>query len=157
MAIAVSVQRYLDGRGLSYDVVMHERTSRAVDTADVSAIPQDNLAKGVLMKRQDGYILAIVPASHQVDLDAVARFIRHPIGLATEEEVAALFADCEAGSIPPVGRAYGLDSVLDERLEGLNDVYFDGGDHCTLVHVNGRDFRRLTADVPHAPIATRNH
>ena len=52
MAIALSLQRYLDGRGCSYDVVPHERTLHATDTADVSDVPKDNLAKGVLMKRR---------------------------------------------------------------------------------------------------------
>jgi Ala-tRNA(Pro) deacylase len=61
------------------------------------------------------------------------------------------------GAIPPVGSAYGLTSVIDDRLEGLNEIYFDGGDHRTLIHLNGRDFHRLTADVPHAQIAVRNH
>lgn len=157
MAIALSLQRYLDGRRCSYDVVSHERTLHATDTAHVSDVPQDNLAKGVLIKRKDGYLLAIVPASCQVDLDALAGFIRHPVGLATEEEVAAVFADCEVGAIPPVGNAYGLTSVIDDRFEGLNEVYFDGGDHQTLIHLKGRDFHRLTADVPHAQIAARHH
>lgn len=157
MAIALSLQQYLDGRGCLYDVVSHERTLHATDTADVSDVPKDNLAKGVLMKCKDGYLLAVVPASCQVDLDAVASFIRHPVGLATEEEVTTVFADCDVGAIPPVGSAYGLTSVIDDRLEGLNEVYFDGGDHRTLIHLNGRDFHRLTADVPHAQIAVRNH
>ena len=91
-----------------------------------------------------------------MDLDAVSNFIRHPIGLATEEEVAAVFADCEVGSIPPVASAYGLTSVMDDGLEGLKEVYFDGGDHCSLIRINGRDFHRPTADAPHAQIAVRN-
>ena len=157
MAIALSLQRYLDGRGCSYKVVPHERTHHAADTARVSDVSQDNLAKGVLMKRKDGYLLAIIPASCHVDLDAVAAFIRHPVGLATEEEVAAVFADCEVGSIPQVASAYGLTAVMDDGLDGLNELYLDGGDHCTLVHLNGRDFHRLTADVPHAQIAIRTH
>lgn len=157
MAIALSLQRYLDGRGCSYDVVFHERTLHATDTADVSDVPKDNLAKGVLMKREDDYLLAVVPASCHVDVDAVSSFIRHPVSLATEEEVIAVFADCDVGAVPPVGSAYGLNSVIDDGLEGLNEIYFDGGDHRTLIHINGRDFHRLTADVPHAQIAVRNH
>lgn len=157
MAIALSLQRCLDGRGCSYEVLPHERTLHAADTARVSDVPHDNLAKGVLMKRKDGYLLAIVPSSCHVNLDAVADFIRQPVGLATEDEVAAVFADCEVGSIPPVPSAYGLTSVMDDGLQGLRELYFDGGDHCTLIHINGRDFHRLTADVPHAQIAIRIH
>lgn len=157
MAISISLQKFLDGRGVSYDVVLHERTLCSTDTAAASSIPEDNLAKGVLIRRKDGYLLAIVPASCHVELEAIADWIKQPIGLATETEVSQIFQDCELGSIPPVGGAYGLPAVMDNSLEGCRDIYFEGGDHRTLVHVNGREFHRLTADVPHASISARNH
>ena len=68
----------------------------------------------------------------------------------------AIFNDCEPGSVPPVAAAYGLDAVMDDRLGGLSDIYFEGGDHCTLVHLAGRDFDRLMADIPHARIGERS-
>ena len=157
MSIAISVQQYLDGRGVPFEVMTHDRTTSSLATAHVSSIPEDNLAKGILIRRKDGYLLAIVPASCDVRLNELGRWLTQPVGLATEDEVAAIFRDCEPGSVPPVAGAYGLTAVMDERLEGLNDIYFDGGDHCTLVHVTGHEFHRLTANVPHAPIGARSH
>ena len=118
MAISQSLQQFLDGRGVPYEVVPHERTLRSSDTARVSSIPEDNLAKGVLMKRKGGYLLAIVPASCHVRLEAVAEWMKQPVCLATETDVASVFDDCELGSIPPVAGAYGLSAVMDESLEG---------------------------------------
>ena len=34
--------------------------------------------------------------------------------------------------------------VLDESFGDAADIYFEGGDHKTLIHVSGRDFRDLT-------------
>ena len=157
MAISQSLQQYLDGRGVAYEVVPHEHTLRSSDTARASSIPEDSLAKGVLMKRKGGYLLAIVPASCHVRLEAVAEWMKQPVGLATETDVASVFDDCELGSIPPVAGAYGLPAVMDESLEGYSDIYFEGGDHRVLVHLTGRDFHHLTAEVPHARIGQRNH
>jgi Ala-tRNA(Pro) deacylase len=157
MAIALSLQQYLDGLGVPYEVMTHDRTLRSSDTAQASAVPEDSLAKGVLIKRKDGYLLAILPATCHVQLDAIGAWLRQPIGLATEAEAANIFGDCELGAIPPVAGAYGLPAVMDDSLEGMNDIYFEGGDHRTLVHVTGRDFHRLTADVPHAHIGARDH
>ena len=36
-----------------------------------------------------------------------------------------------------MGNAYGLDVVLEESLAGLEEVYFEGGDHRSLVKVGG--------------------
>lgn len=149
MAIAQSLERFLDKRGVSYDLAMHEQTGCSVATARAGAIPETNLAKGVLVKRKNGYVLAIVPASCDVQLDTLGGVVGQPVGLATEEEVSEVFSDCVPGSVPPVGAAYGLASVLDDHLEGLNDIYFEGGDHCTLVHLRGSEFHRLMAGVPH--------
>ena len=123
MGIANSLQRYLDSRAVAYDVITHNRTKSSLATAHVSSIPEANLAKGVLIRRKDGYLLAIVPASCAVQLDEVGRWLKQPVGLATEEEVAATFADCESGCVPPVAGAYGLPAVMDDRLEGLRDQH----------------------------------
>lgn len=157
MTISTSVQEILHNRGVAYECLTHKRTVRASDTAEVCSIPGDNLAKGVLLKRKGGYLLAIVPASHHVRLEAVADWLKHPVGLATEAEVASIFDDCEIGSIPPVAGAYGLPAVMDDCLEGFRDIYLEGGDHRTLIHMSGREFHRLTAEVPRAHISARNH
>jgi Ala-tRNA(Pro) deacylase len=134
----------------------HERTLCSSATAHASSIPEDNLAKGVLMRRDDGYLLAIVPASRHVQIEALANWLQQPIELATETEASMIFGDCELGSVPPIAGAYGLMAVMDDSLEGFNDIYFEGGDHRTLVHVTGRDFHRLMLEVPHAHISVRD-
>lgn len=157
MAIALTLQKFLEGRGVSYDVLPHDRTLRSSSTAEVSGIPNCNLAKGVLIKRKDGYMLAVVPASNHVQLDELGSWLKQPVGLATEAEVAKVFSDCDLGAVPPVGGAYGVQAVMDDALEGFHDIYFEAGDHRTLVHVTGRQFHDLMADVPRAHISARNH
>lgn len=157
MTIALSLQQYLDGQGVPYEVMTHERTMRSTQTAKASSVHGNNLAKGVLMKCEDQFILAIVPASRHVRLEALANWLDHPVGLASEAEISRIFSDCELGSIPPVAAAYGLIGVMDDTLQGYDDIYFEGGDHRSLVHIKGVEFSRLMAGVPHAHISGRNH
>jgi Ala-tRNA(Pro) deacylase len=157
MGIALSLKQYLDGQGAPYDIMTHERTVRSSATAKASAIPESRLAKGVLIKHKDGFLLAIVPASRHVQLDAVGEWLQQPAALATEAEVSRVFADCERGSIPPVAAAYDLAAVIDDSLEGIDDIYFEGGDHTSIVHLKGSDYQRMMATVPHAHISRRNH
>jgi Ala-tRNA(Pro) deacylase len=124
-------------------------------TAHVCNVPEDNVAKGVLLRRKEGFMLAIVPASRQLALGELGEWLHEPVGLATEGEVRGVFRDCDPGCVPPVAAAYGLRCVMDDSLEGLEHIYFEGGDHKTLVHMTGRDFRRLMARVPHVDIHSR--
>jgi Ala-tRNA(Pro) deacylase len=153
MAIAITLQQYLEVQGVPYDVLEHKRTGCSARTADASHVPGECLAKGVVIKHKEGYVLAVVPASRQVRLEEVGRLLARPVALATEEEACALFPDCEHGAVPPIAAAYGLRAFVDASLEGRPDVYFEGGDHQALVHVTGGQFHRLFADVPHGQLA----
>jgi Ala-tRNA(Pro) deacylase len=106
-----------------------------------------------MLEDSEGYVMAVLPATHKVDLGAVHRQLNRTLGLATDRELTDLFKDCEPGAIPPLGRTYGVETILDESLDGLQDIYFEAGDHITLVHVTGRDFLRLMADAPRAKIS----
>ena len=48
---------------------------------------------------------------------------------------------------------YALDAIVDDSLEGQPEIYLEGGDHRTLVHVHGDRFRALMKDAPHGAIA----
>ena len=149
MAIAITLQQYLSSQGLAYDCVEHQPTGCSIRSAEASRLPGDSLAKAVVLKRRDGYIVAIVPASRHVKLEEVGAWLRQPVGLADEAEIAPLFPDCAPGAVPPVAAAYGLRSLVDESLEARSDVYFEAGDHRTLVHLTHDQFHQLMRKVPH--------
>ena len=156
MTISCALHLYLNRAGIPYQVTLHERTHCALQTARSVSISADALAKGVLLRRANGYVLAIVPASRQVRLEDVGSCLHEPVCLATETEVSELFDDCSTGSVPPIGEAYGVQTIVDERLEGLSDIYFEAGDHYSLVQIKGLDFDELTADILHAQISTHH-
>jgi Ala-tRNA(Pro) deacylase len=153
MAIAESVQSHLNREGIRYEVITHEHTRDSSHSAQAAHIPGDQLAKCVMLEDSEGYVMAVLPATHKVDLGAVHRQLNRELVLATDRELTDLFKDCEPGAIPPVGRAYRMETILDESLDGLQDIYFEAGDHITLVHVTGQDFLRLMADAPRAKIS----
>jgi Ala-tRNA(Pro) deacylase len=75
--------------------------------------------------------------------------------MAGEEQVETLFPDCEPGSIPALGAAYGLDAVVDDSLSEQQELYLEGGDHAHLVHISGADFRKLTEGAQHGQFTRR--
>lgn len=143
MTIARKLQDYIAGKGIHYDTVAHHRTSTSSQSAQAAHISGRKLAKSVLLHHEKGYALAVVPSSHRLEIDTLQDVIDGRLGLASEDEVGELFSDCDIGAVPPVGAAYDVPVILDESFDGEGDVYFEGGDHKTLVHVTGGDFRNL--------------
>src|SRR5438552_17804642 len=116
MGIAITLQEYLSDQGIDYEVMAHERSNSSLHTVEASHVPRDRLAKGVVLTREGGYVMAILPASCKVRLDAVAQMVQCSVGLATEDEISSLFPDCETGAVPPIGAAYALDCIVDDDL-----------------------------------------
>ncbi|WP_269931248.1 aminoacyl-tRNA deacylase [Aminobacter sp. HY435] len=143
MTIARKLQDYINGKGVQFDTVAHHRTSTTSQSAQAAHVPGRLLAKSVLLHHETGYALAVVPSSHRVELNTLQEVIDKRLGLASEDEIGQLFNDCDIGAMPPVGAAYDVPVILDESLSVDGDVYFEGGDHKTLVHVTGAGFRDL--------------
>lgn len=152
MGIALTLEQYLDRQGIAYDAKKHDRTDCAAQSAAVSKVDVNCMAKAVVLSTRNEHVVAVVPASRKVELAKVGGCIGQPVALATEPDLAELFPDCEAGAIPPVGAAYGLRTVVDDSLEEHQDLYFEAGDHRTLIHMSGDEFHRLMRTVPHGQI-----
>jgi Ala-tRNA(Pro) deacylase len=149
MSIARTVKGFLESHQLNYEILQHPHTSTSTETADAAYIWQDQLAKSVLLEDEQGYVMAVLPASHRVDLAALRRTLGRNLRLAEETEFAELFSDCEVGAIPPLGDAYGIQVVYDDYLTRLGSVYFEGGDHEDLVYMGGDDFMQLLEGALH--------
>jgi Ala-tRNA(Pro) deacylase len=148
MAIAPTLQKYLD-QHVRYEAIPHEPTSSSMRTAEACHISGDGIAKGIVLRRDGGYMLAVLPASHHIRLSELRKQIGNDVDLADEMEIAQLFRDCAHGAVPPVGECYGLDVILDDSIEAQPEVYMESGDHETLLHMSQAQFALLTAHARH--------
>jgi Ala-tRNA(Pro) deacylase len=149
MTVAASVINALTESQTEYEVVPHPKSYSSIETANAAHVADDHIAKGVLLKDDTGYLLAVIPASQWVDLHRTKEELGRDLQLASEDEVEQLFTDCAPGAIPPLGDTYGVITVLDEALTGLASVYFEGGDHERLIRVSGEQFKKLMKGVRH--------
>ncbi|HEU0223085.1 MAG TPA: YbaK/EbsC family protein [Paracoccaceae bacterium] len=143
MSIAKQLKDYLDRSGVAYETVGHPRTATASQSAQAAHVPGDCLAKTVVIHHEEGAVLAVIPSTHRVDLTTLQELVGRRLGLASETEIQRLFADCDLGAVPPIGAAYGLPALIDTALAGREAIWFEGGDHRTLVKISGADFDRL--------------
>jgi len=143
-----TITTFLGMHDVSYETIAHRHSLTANQTATEAHVPRHSVAKAVLFCDEDAYVLAVVSACRRVDPAALSALLgQRKLSLASEDELAYLFPDCELGAVPAVGAAYGLTSVIDAALLGEDEIYLEAGDHQSLVHITGRDFRRLMAET----------
>jgi Ala-tRNA(Pro) deacylase len=156
MTIAPTLQQYIDEQGIRYDLVPHEPTLSARGSAHAGHIPSDRLAKAVVLNDGGRYKLAVLPASHHLQLSDLRTALGQEVHLASEPEAADVFRDCALGAAPAVGACYGLDVIIDTSIDQQQELYFEGGDHATLVHVSGAEFARLNPQAQHGSFSARD-
>ncbi len=146
MTIAPTLQRYLDSN-VVYDVIMHEPTPSSARTAQACHVSGDRLAKGIVLRRNGNYLLAVAPASHHIRLAELKAQLGGDLELADEQELKRLFPDCVPGAVPPIGQCYDLEVIVDDSIQEPPDVYLEGGDHTTVIHLSQVEFAKLMVDA----------
>ena len=155
MGIAMKLSDYLKANEVQYEVVNHSHSGNSMQTARASNVPARCVAKAVVLEGDTRAVMAVLPASRRLELRTLQARSGQGLRLATERELTGLFSDCEPGAVPPVGAVYGLETIWDDSLNEQPDIYFEAGDHETLVHMKTRDFIGLMKGARHMAFSSR--
>ena len=138
------LRRFLDSHGVQYVSISHSPAYSAQAIAESTHIPGKELAKTVIVRIDDKFAMAVLPASSRVHLGhlKVAVSASH-VELATEAEVENLFPDCEKGAMPPFGNLYDIDVYVAAQLTEDEEIAFSAGSHTEVVRMSYKDFDRL--------------
>ena len=149
MPIAPTLHKYLAAEKIEYDEIPHVYTMTSARAAQACHVPGDRVAKAIVLRRDGGYMLAVLPASHHLRMAELRERFGDDVEMASERELGELFMDCAQGAIPAAGKCYGLDSIVEDSIQMEPEVSMEAGDHETLLHLSRAQFARLTADAMH--------
>ena len=152
MSLATRVHWYLDHHHIDYETVHHAPVKTALEAGLRAHVPPGRVAKCVLLEDERGYVLAVLPAACRLSFDAICGVLDRRLDLASESELDEIFSDCAHGAVPALGDAYNIPMLVDDSLLRMPDVYFEGGDHEDLVHVQGQAFLELMRTAQHGRI-----
>jgi Ala-tRNA(Pro) deacylase len=142
------LEAFLGAKQARYEVIPHGAAVTAQEQAAASHTPGRAMAKVVIVKERDGYVMAVVPAACVVDLDRLKGLIGHgDIRLATTEEIHAAVPNWAPGAIPPLGPLHGLRAYVDRALLDAPDVTMPAGDPGSAIRVSYAEFHRLADGV----------
>src|SRR4051794_14730213 len=103
----------LDEMGVNYRLSRHDTTYTAQDLAAAEHIPGRKVIKPVVVKADGQFVMCAAPASPRVCLDTLRSQLQvNEVQLAGEMELAELFKDCEVGAEPPIGRIFGMPTLM---------------------------------------------
>jgi len=144
MSIPRKITEFLDSEGIPYEFRAHPPTYTAQKTAQAEHISGKNFAKTVMVVADRRLLMAVVPASHHVELTRLRQMLQaQEVRLATEHEFVNMFPGCDLGAMPPLGNLFGRDVVADVSLKSVPSITFNAGTHTDTISMRFQDFVRI--------------
>lgn len=150
------VEQYLTNQRVWFELIKHRPTYTAQTTARALHAEASEVAKSVMLKAGDRWVLALVPAGSTVSLSGLREQLNvADIVLVHEGEIQKKFPDCELGALPPFGSQYGMTTIVDEALSTKPEIIFEGNTHIEAIRMRFADYVKLehplVADVVKHP------
>jgi Ala-tRNA(Pro) deacylase len=139
----MGVPEFLTDHQVPFETIFHAPAFSAQKRAKYLHVPGKQVAKCVLLAHSSGFVLAVLPATKQIDLDKLSCELGGPVRVADNGEIAHVFRDCEWGVVPPFGSMYGLSTLLDDSLDAEAVIVFEGNLHVEAIRLRCRDYERL--------------
>lgn len=144
MSIPRHIKEYLDSTHVSYRHAIHSPAFTAQEIAHVQHVSGKQLAKTVMVLADKKLVMAVLPASHRLDLHAFKKGLgARKLRLAHEEEFEKVFPGCELGAMPPLGNLYDVSVWVDETMKANPSLVFNAGSHIDTIEMSYSDFERL--------------
>jgi Ala-tRNA(Pro) deacylase len=138
----------LANRHIPFERIHHRPAYTANRIAQVLHVPGKEMAKTVVLRGDRGYVLAVVPATHRIDLEEIRKKLDlTDLEMAGEGEMGRLFPDCEVGAIPPFGSLYHLPTLVDESLAEDDKIVFEAQNHEEAIRMSYRDYEAIEHPV----------
>ena len=140
----MDVLKFLKENQVKFQMRHHPAQYTAQEVAAAEHITGEEVAKVVIVKAGERFVLCVLPATCLLQMPRLKKLLAtKEVRLASEDEIAKQFPDCQVGAMPPFGSQYGLETYVDERLAADPEILIPAGTHEDSVLLAWKDFERL--------------
>jgi Ala-tRNA(Pro) deacylase len=141
----MDLEAWLKNKGVRFERRKHRESFTAQEVAASEHEPGRYVAKPVIVKADGKLVMAVVPASHKVNLEQLAAALgAKKVALAAERDFAERFADCELGAEPPVGNPFDVPMIVDQAIADDEHILFQAGRHDEALLMRTREYLQAT-------------
>jgi Ala-tRNA(Pro) deacylase len=138
------ISDFLDSHHVRYLVITHSPAYTAQGIAALAHIPGRLVAKTVVVRVKDRFVMAVLPASQHIDLKALRAVLGTlDVHIAHEEDFEKMFPGCELGAMPPFGNLFEMPVYCETSLRDDQRIAFNAGTHRELIQMDFDDYLHL--------------
>lgn len=147
MAIPKKLLSYLDKAKIGYKIVRHKTVYTAYDAAQTLGVKLGEIAKTLVIKADKIYLLAVLPASHKLDLGKLKKVVKaKKIEIAKEGVMEKIFK-IKPGAITPFGQIYKVPVYVDKSMLKVKQITAGAGTFEESVVMTAKNFLKATGGI----------
>lgn len=126
------IKQFIEENNIPYEGISHKKAASVLECQKVYGTQLNQQAKALLVKYKDtkgrlNYAVVTLPASKEADLEAIKKLLKaKEIKLANRKELKEK-TGCIFGEMPPLGKVFGLQLIMDKDLLNEPKVYWNAG------------------------------
>lgn len=131
---------YLQGRGVPFQAIPHQQTTTSLAEAHTLGVPEEEVAKTLVIIANSGPALLVIPASRRLDMGLMRQALKDAEArLATERELMEAFPDYELGALPPLGSFLLAPMYVDAAVAERESITFAAGRQDLSIRMTTKD------------------
>jgi Ala-tRNA(Pro) deacylase len=157
MAISKKIIKYLEDNKCKYAVIEHKTVFTAWDKAQTEHAKPQEVAKTLVVKTDNDYILALIPSNRKLDKVKLLKIVnaaRKKKGVKTIKKI-ELAKEAwmkkslpgKIGAVPPFGKMLKLDVYVDNLLLKNKKIYIGTGEYTTSFLVSTSQYLKIEEPV----------
>ncbi len=140
----MDIVKFLKSNKVKFQLRHHPARYTAQEVAAAEHITGEEVAKIVILKAGDRFAMCVLPATFVLAMPEVKKVLgAKDVRLATEDEIAKVFPDCQVGAMPPFGSEYGLETYVEQHLAADPEILIPAGTHEDSILMAWKDYERL--------------
>jgi len=152
MSVPKQITNYLDKRGAKYAIVTHRKVYTAYDAAQTLRKKLDEIVKNLLIKTDKGFVVVVLPASKNVNLQKLKKLMNTK-GKGVKkveipkEGVMVRILKVKPGALSAFAKLHDLEIYMDKSLQKVKKAIFSSGSFTDSIEMTMKEFEKLEEPI----------
>lgn len=153
MQIGQKIIKYLEDKKYKYEIIEHKTTYTAWDMAQTEKVKPQEVAKTLVMKADNDYVLALIPSNKNLDKPKLLKIINawqkknknkiyKKIDFAKEAWMKKSLPG-KVGATPPFSQLLKLAVYMDNALAKVKKIYFGSGEYTISLRIASGQYQKI--------------
>lgn len=145
--LETKVTKFLDKAKVKYKTLEHKVVYTAHDAAQTTKKKLNEIAKVVLVKADQEFVLIVLPGGKYVDFGGIKKALKaKKVAMASEKDITK-YLKTKVGLLHPFGSEYNLKTLLDSGMAKAKKMLASAGTYTHSVEIALKDFEKLIKPV----------